>query len=82
MDRELLFYIGVLIAILSLKVWLAVLVEKWARRKGRTGGAWLVCAFLWLIPTVIVLALLPRKPVIKMQPSSQHQINMSVAEGI
>jgi hypothetical protein len=76
MDGELLFYIGALIAILALKVWLAVLVEKWAKRRGRTGRAWFACAFLWLIPTVIVLALLPQKPVIAMQASSQHQIDL------
>jgi len=47
--------------ILGLKVWLALAVDGWAKRKGRTGRGWFLCAFLWLIPTAIVLACLRNK---------------------
>jgi len=58
MDGETFLVIGLLIAVLGLKVWFALLVDKWAKRKGRTGRFWFLCGFLWLIPTVIVLPLL------------------------
>jgi hypothetical protein len=70
----------VVLAVLGLKVWLAFRVEKWARSKGRTGRWWFLCALLWLIPTAIVLALLPTKPLITMQHSSRHQIDLSAPE--
>lgn len=45
----------------SIAVWFALLVDKWAKRKGRTGRFWFLCGFLRLIPTVIVLALLRKR---------------------
>jgi hypothetical protein len=62
------------------KVWLAFKVRDWAKRRGRTNRAWFICALLFLIPTVIVLVLLPKMPVITMQHSSRHQIDLSVPE--
>jgi hypothetical protein len=74
--------IPLVVAILGARVWLTFLIEKWAISRGRTGRAWFICAFLWMIPTVIVLALLPKKPVIRMQPSSKHQIDLAVPETV
>jgi hypothetical protein len=69
-----------LLIILLVKVWLAFKVRDWAAGRGRTNRAWFICALLFLIPTVIVLVLMPKLPVIKMQHSSQHKIDLSAPE--
>lgn len=61
MDSDTLLAFGALVAIFGLRVWFALLVDKWAKRKGRTGKYWFLCGFLWLIPSVIVLALLRKQ---------------------
>jgi hypothetical protein len=69
-----------LLLILALRVWLALKVRDWAKRRGRPGTPWFVWALFFLIPTAIVLAVLPKLPVIKMQHSSQHKIDLSAPE--
>jgi hypothetical protein len=69
-----------MLIIVFVKVFLAFKVRDWARRRGRTGKAWLVCAILALIPTIVVLVLLPKMPVITMQRSSQHKIELFTSE--
>jgi hypothetical protein len=66
--------------ILLIQVWLASKVGDWAKRRGRTSKAWFVCAAVALIPTIVILALLPKLPVITMQHSSLHKIDLSAIE--
>jgi hypothetical protein len=68
--------LAMFLIILFIQVWLASKVRDWAKRRGRTSKAWFVCAVFALVPTVVVLVLLPKMPVIKMQHSSQHKIEL------
>lgn len=72
--------LAMLVIILFVQVWLAFKVRDWAKRRGRTSKAWFVCAVFALVPTVVVLVLLPKMPVIRMQHSSQHKIDLSAPE--
>ncbi len=58
----------------------ALKIRDWAKRRGRTGKAWFICALLFMIPTIIVLLMLPKLPVITMQHSSQHKIDLNALD--
>jgi hypothetical protein len=52
-------YIVLTIIVLALRLWLAFLINKWAKHKGRTSGVWFFWAFAFLGPTALVLAIVP-----------------------